>query len=453
MGGMDTDGTTDELGAYLDAVAREGSYVAERRLGGRGDATELVYFAGEGGSRLGPFVRKRIDLSTGLGGGYEALWRAQRAGRRFGHLPRIVDCYKTGAELVVVSEYVPGETLEERVLACGGSRELAADVFPRICAAVSELHGALDPPLIHRDLTPRNIVIAPEGLFLIDLGIARRYREDAASDTVRFGTRAYAPPEQYGFGQTDVRSDVFALGGVLWFCLTGEEPPSTLDGPRAAERVGAPLADIVRRARALDPKDRFASAAALGEAAALALADGAAAPGAPVSPASPAATVAGTGAAGADGEGSAADAPGAAPEIAPFAGEPEEVPAAAGPASGPGGPGEPAAPSGRRLAAGIVRNVALALFGVLCAVKAAQSVASPAPADAGQPLWYRFVLNVLLTLPLICGALYLAMDRAVLARLFPAVSRRTRLADAAVIGAYLLIVFAAAVIAATVLGV
>lgn len=258
---------SDDLEAYLAAVARAGSYAVELRLssGDGAGATELVTFRGADGASLGPFVRKRIDLAAGVGGAYEALWEAERAGRRFRHLPRVVECYKTGTELVAVSEYVPGRTLEEEAAAIGASPDLAHRIVPALCEAVSELHESFDPPLIHRDLKPRNVIVAPAGLFLIDLGIARRFHAGAGADTVRFGTRAYAPPEQYGFGQTDVRSDVYALGMLLWFCLVGEEPPVPF-GEDALARVAEPYAEVIARATAFDPEARYASARELGEA-------------------------------------------------------------------------------------------------------------------------------------------------------------------------------------------
>ena len=78
-----------------------------------------------------------------------------------------------------------------------------------MCEAVRELHECFNPPLIHRDLKPANIVLSNGRVFLIDFGIARVYRSGSVSDTSHLGTRAYAPPEQYGFGQTDTRSDVY----------------------------------------------------------------------------------------------------------------------------------------------------------------------------------------------------------------------------------------------------
>lgn len=107
---MDTQSPTysdDELTAalaeHLASLDRDDSYRVERVLKRSSvEATELVYFEGTGGGSLGPFVRKRIDASAQIGGAYERLFAAQRAGRRFEHLPRIVDCRRVGDELNVV---------------------------------------------------------------------------------------------------------------------------------------------------------------------------------------------------------------------------------------------------------------------------------------------------------------------------------------------------------------
>ena len=396
MGAMDTEGMTDDLAAYLEAVGREDSFVVERRLGGGERATELVRFKGAGTTALGPFVRKRIDLASGLGGAYETLFELQRAGRRFVHLPLIVDCYKTGAELVVVSEYVPGETLEEVVRARGASLALAQEVFPGVCDAVEELHGACDPPLIHRDLKPQNIIVAPAGLFLIDFGIARRFREKAETDTVRFGTRAYAPPEQYGFGQTDVRSDIYALGGILWYCLTGSDPSASLVPHEVSERVGKRLSDVICKAMAFDPADRFQSAAELVRAFREAVGEAA----------------------------------GTAKDCAPIAvGDARQADEGRG--------------SGffRTHLLGVARNVVLLMIALACIPQAWQGVVAPQAENADKSLGYLVALNFLLTLPLVWGALYLAMDRTVLAHLIPAIAQRSRLKDACIIGIYLAVVF------------
>lgn len=294
MDAMDTQSSTysdDELTAvlaeHLASLDRDDSYRTDRVLK-RSDVetTELVYFEGSGGGSLGPFVRKLIDASAQIGGAYERLFAAQRAGRRFEHLPRIVDCRRVGDELDVVMEYVEGETLEALVGRLGATPDYACELFGALCDAVGELHdgfavaGEVPVPVIHRDLKPSNIIVSGvryatdagmtfSSLVIIDLGIARVWRDGADADTVKFGTRPYAPPEQYGFGQTSVRSDVYALGALLFFCLTGTDPKPGCGMREQCEAHGipTPLADAICMAMALDPAKRFASATALGHAA------------------------------------------------------------------------------------------------------------------------------------------------------------------------------------------
>lgn len=205
----------DPLAAYLDALARDVCYRVDEVLKtAPHETTEVVYFVGANAAELGPFVRKRIAVDAAMGDAYGHLFQAQRDGRRFRHLPRIYDVHTTGNELVVVMEYIQGRTLRDEVYERDGSVALAAQWFPLLCDGVMELHEQFSPPLIHRDLKPTNIVVSDAGLTIIDFGIARAFREGAAGDTAHFGTRCYAPPEQFGYGQTDERSDVYALPAV-----------------------------------------------------------------------------------------------------------------------------------------------------------------------------------------------------------------------------------------------
>lgn len=146
---MDTQAPTypdDELTAalaeHLASLDRDDSYRVERVLKRSSvETTELVYFEGTGGGSLGPFVRKRIDASAQIGGAYERLFAAQRAGRRFEHLPRIVDCRRVGDELNVVMEYIEGETLGVLVDRLGATPDYACELYPALCDAVGELHA------------------------------------------------------------------------------------------------------------------------------------------------------------------------------------------------------------------------------------------------------------------------------------------------------------------------
>lgn len=260
-----TDNTERELERYLQACARADSWRVDRVLKESAfETTEVVYFQGSHGGELGPFVRKRIDCSAGVGSAYEDLWRAQQSGIVLRSVPRVVECVRTGDTLAVVMEFVEGLTLADYVKRTGASVDLALRVLPELCRAVSDLHELLPQPLIHRDLKPSNIIMSSSGPIIIDFGIARTWRIDAECDTAHFGTRAYAPPEQFGFGQTDERSDVYALGKLLYYCATGEEPPRISSADELiASGLPSGLSKIVSQATQLDPQVRFASAHAL----------------------------------------------------------------------------------------------------------------------------------------------------------------------------------------------
>lgn len=273
---MDTEDRThddadlsSELDGFLEAAARSDSWRVERTLKSSPfETTELVRFRGASGGELGPFIRKRIDCSAGVGRAYERLWDAQRSGVILHGVPRLVECLRSGDELSVVTEFIDGRTLGELVRDMGASERLATGIMPALCDAVFELHTLLDPPLIHRDLKPSNVIVRSDGRpFVIDFGIARVWDGKADADTVRFGTRAYAPPEQFGFGQTDARSDVYALGKLVLFCATGGEGTGPADEADLRRRgLSAPLSEVIARATAFDPARRFSGARALGRA-------------------------------------------------------------------------------------------------------------------------------------------------------------------------------------------
>ncbi len=163
-------------------------------------------------------------------------------------------CYRYWEEegtAFLLREYVPGDTLAEYAKASGG---LPAPELIRIgrglCRIVGRLH-AQQPPVIHRDLKPENVIRTADGhLVLIDLGIARRYEANAPQDTQVLGTPAVAPPEQYGFRQTDARSDVFALGRLLQE-IAGDH------------KLPAALSRVLERCTRFDPSQRFQSVAQL----------------------------------------------------------------------------------------------------------------------------------------------------------------------------------------------
>ncbi len=93
----------------------------------------------------------------------------------------------------------------------------------QLADGLSYLHKQ-KPPVVYRDMKPANVMLKPNGdVKLIDFGIAREYKEEHTHDTTVLGTKGYAPPEQY-CGQTDARSDIFALGMTMHHLLTGVDP-------------------------------------------------------------------------------------------------------------------------------------------------------------------------------------------------------------------------------------
>lgn len=284
-----TDGIHEQLegalGAGLFSFASADAYRVERTLKRTpAEVTELVWLRTAAGTELGPYVRKVISRESGLGCAYVELFKLQRQGTRFRQLPRIIDCRESAGSLEVLLEYVKGRTLAQVVEdASPGDRDmLARELIPAICDAVSELHGALESPLVHRDLTPSNVICpdvrscsaaSPRPAsrsccpVLIDFGIARVWREGEEADTTHFGTRSYAPPEQYGFGQTDVRSDVYALGMLTFFCLTGREAtPADRECDFACAEVSPTWRGVITKATSLDPDDRYQSVAEMRDA-------------------------------------------------------------------------------------------------------------------------------------------------------------------------------------------
>lgn len=141
-------------------------------------------------------------------------------------LPRIVDIIDKGTTIYVVMDYIEGESLDKVLMVEGAQDEaVVIDWGKQLCDALSYLHSQ-KPPIIYRDMKPANVMLKPEGnIKIIDFGIAREYKEEKLADTTVLGTKGYAPPEQYS-GQTDARSDIYALGMTMHHLLTDVDPRS-----------------------------------------------------------------------------------------------------------------------------------------------------------------------------------------------------------------------------------
>jgi serine/threonine protein kinase len=174
-------------------------------------------------------------------------------------LPKIYDTYALPDQLVVVRDYVAGSSVRDEVTRKGAmSPARACEIARDVCHAAAALHAV---GVIHRDITPGNVICSSQGAVLIDLGIARTHAENAMNDTTRLGTWGFAAPEQFGFAQTDARSDVYSIGRLLGYMLTAVTPAS--DEYRSAlgsDDVPAELRRIVQKACSFEPSSRYASA-------------------------------------------------------------------------------------------------------------------------------------------------------------------------------------------------
>lgn len=249
------------------AMSVDDAYRVERVLSrNAGCVTELVTIEGSG-----PFVRKRISLDQAN----RSVW-ASLAGCRCPYVPRVRATYEMPDVFVVVYDYVPGETLE-RMVADGGSLSAseAVRIVRTVCEAASELHAR---GIVHRDIAPSNVVVAEDGAHLIDLGIAQAGDERTGRDAGAHGTWGFASPEQYGFADTDMRSDVYSIGRLLGFALTGVRPDAQDYEERLADASAVPpsLRAVVERASAFEPSARYQMVDDLAQAASAALAAGSA---------------------------------------------------------------------------------------------------------------------------------------------------------------------------------
>ena len=163
------------------------------------------------------------------------------------HLPQIFEVEVSGKELLIAEEYLDGVTLEEYLQQGQDSDESKLQIALQLCEAVGFLH-ALEPPVIHRDIKPANIMITGNRMVkLIDFDASRQYKEMyTGSDTRLLGTMEYAPPEQFGFSQTDMRSDIFSIGVVFH--------EMELKSSRKLENEWE---KIVKKCTNFDPKHRY----------------------------------------------------------------------------------------------------------------------------------------------------------------------------------------------------
>lgn len=177
------------------------------------------------------------------------------------HIPAIYECYEEDNKLIVIEEYIDGTTLKEYCSNHSISDDKTKEIFLQICEAVQCLHEC-EPPIIHRDIKPSNILLTNKGIVkIIDFDASREYRtEEQTEDTKKLGTIEYAPPEQFGFSQTDVRSDIYAMGVVFYELIYGKrfsraEVNHVINDGKNRKQIQY----IINKCTMFDPNNRYQS--------------------------------------------------------------------------------------------------------------------------------------------------------------------------------------------------
>lgn len=194
------------------------------------------------------------------------------------NLPRVTDYFiLPGQGQYLIMDFIEGQDLQDKLDEAGGplpeTRALAWT--EGVSDALKYLHSQ-NPPIIHRDIKPKNIIIDPDGkAFLVDFGIAKVF--DASRQTTigaRAVTPGYSPVEQYGHGKTDARSDVYALGATLYSIVTAQVPIESVnrnETPLVAPRVinsqiSPTLENTILTAMELAPSKRYQTMGEFGSA-------------------------------------------------------------------------------------------------------------------------------------------------------------------------------------------
>lgn len=171
------------------------------------------------------------------------------------HLEKIYEYAADKKQGIVIMEYISGMSLQELIQDKKiFSEEEAFQIIADLCKTLQKVHEA---GIVHRDINPNNIMISGDGVLkLVDFGIAREKKEDKEKDTTILGTFGYAAPEQFGFLQTDRRTDIYAVGVLLNVLLTG-----CLPGEQIYDAF--PFRGIIQRCIEIDVKQRYQSDAEL----------------------------------------------------------------------------------------------------------------------------------------------------------------------------------------------
>ena len=211
-------------------------------------ATGILYVLKWGRNRQTEFLRNEMEIMKKM------------ADRKLSGIPKAYRIFEENGEVYLVREYIEGMSLAQMVLQKGGISEAEiCRISRKICQTAEQFQNP-DETMIHRDIKPENIVVTPGGeVVFIDFGTMRSYKKDGSRDTFVVGTRGTAAPEQYGYTQTDQRTDVYAIGQTMLYMVSESYEMNQLSECAVSRR----MKKIIEKACSFEPDKRYGDATQL----------------------------------------------------------------------------------------------------------------------------------------------------------------------------------------------
>lgn len=211
-------------------------------------ATGILCVLKWGRNRQTEFLRNEMEIMKKM------------ADRKLSGIPKTYRIFEENGEVYLVREYIEGMSLAQMVLQKGGISEAEiCRISRKICQTAEQFQNP-DETMIHRDIKPENIVVTPGGeVVFIDFGTMRSYKKDGSRDTFVVGTRGTAAPEQYGYTQTDQRTDVYAIGQTMLYMVSESYEMNQLSECAVSRR----MKKIIEKACSFEPDKRYGDAAQL----------------------------------------------------------------------------------------------------------------------------------------------------------------------------------------------
>lgn len=211
-------------------------------------ATGILCVLKWGRNRQTEFLRNEMEIMKKM------------ADRKLSGIPKAYRIFEENGKVYLVREYIEGMSLAQMVLQKGGISEAEiCRISRKICQTAEQFQNP-DEPMIHRDIKPENIVVTPgDEVVFIDFGTMRSYKKDGSRDTFVVGTRGTAAPEQYGYTQTDQRTDVYAIGQTMLYMVSESYEMNQLSECAVSRR----MKKIIEKACSFEPDKRYGDAAQL----------------------------------------------------------------------------------------------------------------------------------------------------------------------------------------------